>query len=92
VLSVEFHGYHAASWRPIPVTLPSQRFGFWLVENAMERGATIVRARGEKVWEVAIPRLHGYRRLVPTRSQRSAYVSRGNLGVDGFQKVLRALE
>lgn len=91
VLSVEFHGYHARSWRAIPVTLPSQHFSFGLVEEAIDRGATIVMTRGRSVWGVAVPRLRGYEHLVPLGNPRSAYLSRRNLGEDGFKKVLRAL-
>jgi hypothetical protein len=46
MLNVEFHGYHSAKWRPIGITLPSQRYGFWLVDRATARGATIVIMRG----------------------------------------------
>lgn len=35
VLVVEFHGYHSRSWTPLPVTLPSQWYGFSLVERAV---------------------------------------------------------
>lgn len=94
VLSVEFHGYHAQSFRAIPFTLPSQRYGFQVLEDAIDRGATIVVFRGIDLWEVAVPRLRGYERLVrkQSRRSRSAYVSPGNLGRRGFTQVLGALE
>ena len=49
-------------------------------------------AFGEAAVGVAVPRLHGYERLVPARNPRSAYVSPGNLGDAGFKLVLQALE
>jgi hypothetical protein len=91
VLSIEFHGYHARRWRPIPITLPSQHYGFWLVGRAMKRGATIIPARGKNLWKIAVPKLDSYEHLVPTRNPRAAYVSPGNLGAVGFQRVLDAL-
>ena len=60
VLSVEFHGYHSPSFAPIPITLPSQWFGFSLVEQAIARGATVVMTRGRREWEVAVPELMSY--------------------------------
>ena len=45
ILAVEFHGYHASKWAPLPVTLPSQPFGFSLVKQAMDWGAVIVVTR-----------------------------------------------
>lgn len=92
VLAVEFHGYHAQSWKPIPVTLPSQQFGFWLVEQAIARGATIVPMRGERIWEIAIPSLHGYENLVRIKNPRAGTLSPGNCEGDGFERVLHALE
>jgi len=92
VLSVEFHGYHARSFRPIGVTLPSQRYGFQIVEDAIDRGATIITFRGLDLWEIAVPRLHRYELLVKGSNPRAPYVSPGNLGRRGFAKVLRALE
>lgn len=89
VLSVEFHGYYSRSRSLLPVTLPSQRYGFWLVESAIERRATIVILRGERLWSVAVPRLHG--RCVVASNPRAGSVSPANLGPDGFNQVLEAL-
>jgi len=91
VLLVEFHGYHARSWRPIPVTLPSQRYGFWLVEQAMNRGATIIPMRGVRDWEVAVPHLGSYKRRVGIRNPRSATISPANCGQRGFDLVIEAV-
>lgn len=53
VLAVEFHGYHSQDWAPLPITLPSQWFGFGPVEDAIRRGAVIVVLRGGSDWDVA---------------------------------------
>ena len=52
VLLVNFHGYPAKTFRPIPVTLRSQIFGFDLVQAGIARGAVVVQARGEFEWSV----------------------------------------
>ena len=91
VLAVEFHGYHARSFELIPVTLPSQWFGFSLVEQAIARGATVVMTRGRRKWEVAVPELMSYTRVVRLRSPQAAAISPGNCGDRGWAMILGAL-
>jgi hypothetical protein len=91
MLSVEFHGYHSKSWRSIGVTLPSQSYGFWLVERAIARAATIVIARGRRDWEIAVPALHNYGRIVTLRSSQCSAVSERNCGAEGFGQIVAAL-
>jgi len=92
VLSVEFHGYHSQDWAALPVTLPSQWYGFNLVARAIQRGAIIVVLRGGKDWDVAIPGLHGYPRRFSTNTVRSASVSPGNLPQGVFDLVIDAIQ
>jgi hypothetical protein len=89
VLSVEFYGYFSRRWAGIPVTLPSQYFGFHLVTSAMERGAVIVVMRAARFWHVAVPGLLG--NSVVANNFRTSSVSRASLGDEGFFRVLRAL-
>ncbi len=91
VLAVEFHGYHSKRWRPIPITLPSQAYGFWLVEQAIDRGGTIAVMRGVRPWEVAVPCLRGYSGRVPIANARTSSLSVGNCGQDGYDRVLAAV-
>jgi len=91
VLAVDFHGYRSKSWQAIPLTLPSQHYGFHLVGAAIDRGATIVVTRGVRHWEVAVPRLFGYRSLVLVKNVRSATVSTRNCGEEEFARVRKAL-
>ncbi|OIV39457.1 hypothetical protein BIV57_01080 [Mangrovactinospora gilvigrisea] len=90
VLAVQFHGYHSPAWHSLPITLPSQAFGFGLVEKAVERGAVIVLLRPRMDWSVAVPGLGSYARLLRVRS-RSTAISPGNLGEAGFKMVADAL-
>jgi hypothetical protein len=91
LLSVEFHGYHSQDWAALPVTLPSQWYGFDLVARAIERGAVIVVLRGRKDWDVAVPGLRGYPRRFSTNTVRSASVSPGNLPQGVFDLVTDAI-
>jgi hypothetical protein len=90
VLAVEFHGYRSASWSSLPVTLPSSWFGFGLVAQAMERDAVIVVLRGLGDWEVAVPGLREYSRLVPNSHPRRSSISANTCG-ERFQLVLEAV-
>lgn len=92
LLVVELHGYHSRKWVAPFVTLPSQWFGFQLVGDAMDRGATIIVARCHRHWWTSVPGLHRYERAIQhLASTRSAYLSRANLA-ENFDLVLQALE
>jgi hypothetical protein len=91
VLTVEFHGYHSQDGAVLPVTLPSQWYGFDLITRAIERGALIVVLRGGKHWDVAVPGLRGYPRRFATNSPQSASVSPGNLPEGVFDLVVDAI-
>lgn len=90
LLVVELYGYRSQSFRPLPITLPSQVFSLDLVRAAMDRGATIVLPRAAKYWEIALPSLHGYPHLVHGRS-RSAHLTPGNLEPGGYERVTAAI-
>jgi hypothetical protein len=92
VLAVEWHGYYSASFATLPVTLPSQWYGFDLVDKAVGRGAVIVVTKGLRDWDVAVPSLHGYSRAFRTHSHQAAHISPRNLGSDGFRAVTEALK
>lgn len=90
VLNVEFHGYHSRSFSRLPITLPSQWYSFALVEEAMNRGATIVILRGRREWLVALHMLNSYDHLVYLRNPRRATISPGNC--DNFAQIVAALQ
>ena len=92
LLSIELHGYHSEKWSAPLVTFPSQHFNFFLVQQAMERGATIVIGRCQHHWYASVPGLSSYKNQVSQLlSPRSAYISRGNLTKEDFAKVENSL-
>jgi hypothetical protein len=93
VLVVEFHGYHSRSWMPLAVTLPSQWYGFSLVERAVHRAALIVVARPARAWRIAVPELsQGSERVFTLRSTQNPAISPRNLGGDvAYEAVVAAL-
>jgi len=92
MLSVELHAYHSPKWSSPLMTLPTQHFSFALVQQAMDRDATIVVARCQNYWYASVPGLSKYKRQVANlKSPRSAHLSRKNLGDKGFRLVEKAL-
>jgi len=91
VSSIEFHGYWSKNWQAPLVTIPSQRYGFGLVEDAINRRATIIIARAEKYWRQAVRAFDNYDGLVMTKTPRVAALSKGNLYEDGYRRVAESL-
>jgi hypothetical protein len=91
ICAVEFHGYHARKFRPLPITLPSQRYGFSIVAAAIERGALVVITRADADWCIAVPELRSYSRAVRMRSGRSIWFTPGCLESGGFEQLVEAL-
>ncbi len=89
MLSVEFHGYHSRSWQALPVTLPSQLYSFHLVREAMRRDAVVVVVRAWREWQVAVPGLAQYERLVRTRSAQTSHVTPRNVESPDKWKIIR---
>lgn len=96
LLVVEFHGYHSNRFRPIPVTLPSQQYGFHLVQRAIERNLIVIVARGVRLWTIAIPALRSHRRTIVLPTARRIHLTEKSLGPthhgqDWFPVLVREL-
>ncbi len=91
ILAIEFHGYHSRKWTSLPITLPSQSYGFALVKEAMERRAIIIVTRGVDDWDVAVPGLRKYEARFSTLNRQNASVSEGNLPSGVFARLLDAV-
>jgi hypothetical protein len=91
VMAVDFHAYHSVNWTGLPITLPSQRYGFALVNQAIDRGAAIVFMRAARFWRVAVPRLNTYPKAVEAKNPRRSTVSKGNFDPEAWQMIIKAL-
>jgi hypothetical protein len=78
VLCVEFFPYHSIGDPGFPGVVPSQHFGFKLVEKAIDRGATILITRSSRAWRDHVPRLNGYHNAYDTRNPQQAIIGPGN--------------
>ena len=92
LLCVEYFPYHSRSFKPLAQHLPSQEYGFDLVRRAVARGAVVVAMRARQKWCAAVPELDEPGRLLTLRSPQNVAVSQGNLGLDGFERIRRAIE
>ena len=90
LLVVEFFPYHSSRYGYSGPVLPSQRYGFHLVERAMARDALVVRMRGERHWLDAVPSLGSYRRLYRLRNVQNVAMSLANCP-DGYHELIREL-
>ena len=86
---INYHPYNSVSWYPIPYTFETQRYSFQLVSDAMKRNALIIMSRNELGWFTAVPGLFEYKNRVKFKSSRSVHISRGNLGDEAYEELLR---
>lgn len=75
---VEWFPYKSPRY-PHGCTVPSQKYGFFLVESAINRGALIVLARGKVRWEESVPALRDYRRKLTLSSVQNVALTPNNL-------------
>jgi hypothetical protein len=90
VACVEWFPYHSPSFRRLASLLPSQEYGFQLVERAIERGAVVVIMRSRAYWFRSVPAL-ATADVLELRAPRSAYITPANLTPSGFERVCAAL-
>lgn len=63
----------------------SQEYGFWLVRQAIDRGALIVISRAVKLWEKSVPELQSYRRKLTLSSTQNVSLTPNNLKLNGIK-------
>ncbi len=91
VLCVEYFPYHSRRFQHRRVQVPSQKYSFGLVRQALNRGAVIIVLRGQRLWLAAVPELQSYRSLYRTNSVQNPILSPRNCpeGYEHAAEVLR---
>ena len=89
ILNVVFFPYPSVEFSGKFPELESQRFGFDLVRQAMERDAFIVFMRSSRRWEDAVPGLDRYKRKCQVENVQNPTVSPTNLRA--FHKVVQVI-
>jgi hypothetical protein len=83
---VEWHPYHSVKSRGHPEDkfCDSQDYNFWLVTQAIERGACIVCLRSRSRWEKVLPKGH---KLNTVNSSQAAYLTQNNTCLGLWKRI-----
>lgn len=81
VACVEWFTYKSTSFKPCQV--PSQAYGFSLVQAALDRGAIVIPLRSYALWQKAVPTIADQPELVTTSSTQNVYLTPRNLKLNG---------
>jgi hypothetical protein len=94
VCNVVYFPYPSREFKRWRRDLPSQAFGFRLVQEAVARRAVVVLMRKGKWkwWRDRVPGLDGYENLVVLRNPQMPSVSPTNCEVGDYEKVTNAIE
>ena len=68
--------------------IPSPKYSFYLVEEAMKRNALIIQMRSKRVWQRVIPALSNYPRYFVLKNPQNPTISEKNCP-DGFPEIVR---
>jgi hypothetical protein len=68
---VEYFPYHSKKFSGKMPLIPSQQYGFSLVQAAIDRGAMIIVLRSAAQWHAAIPALTSYKRYFVIRTPKA---------------------
>jgi hypothetical protein len=93
ILNVEYFpypSYRAAGFHR-EAALPSQQYGFHLVEKAMQRQAVIIAMRSVQPWLQSVKDLSEYPYLYKLNSTQSVYITERNCPA-GYPEIIKRLD
>uniref|UniRef100_E6PIT0 Uncharacterized protein n=1 Tax=mine drainage metagenome TaxID=410659 RepID=E6PIT0_9ZZZZ len=89
MLCLEYFGYHSRSFdRTIP-RVPTQKYSFELLRQAIRRDATIIVMRSRDLWFAAVPELIDANAFT-LNSWQSVYITEANCP-KGYADIVRRL-
>lgn len=91
VCCIEYFPYHTVRKPQRGELLPSQHYTFFLVKQAIARGAVILLGRNQEWWFEAVPALANYQNLFKAVNKRQSVIGRGNYpqAFDVVSNILR---
>jgi hypothetical protein len=94
VCNVVFFPYASKKFGHRRCELPSQSYGFRLIQKAIARGAVIVLMRKGKlgIWKEKVRGLSGYSNLVILRNPQMPAISPKNCDKGDYEKIVTAIE
>ncbi len=72
------------------ISIPSQRYSFSLVHEAMRRNALIIQMRSRRLWHNAVPGLGSYQHYYKLNSPQNTVISENNCPT-GYPEILNIL-
>lgn len=92
ICCIEFAPYHSQKFKRLNGILPSQKYNFHLVRQALKNNALIIVMRSLKYWQKEVPELLKYKKKYQLGSYQAAYVTKNNLkrGYNILTKILRS--
>lgn len=91
LLCLQYIGYHSTTFRKPPCILPSQKFTFHLLKQAMKENKTIVIMRSKKLWIESVPELDKYP-YIELKNYRMPFFTEKNIKKGDFQLLIKALQ
>jgi len=89
---VECFPYHSKRFGAEKLSVPSQQYSFYLVNQAIERGDLVVIMRGANAWLNAVPALKAYENRCKLQNVQRSWLSPGNFADGWFDKIIERLK
>lgn len=89
IFCVEYFPYHSQRFHEA-AAVESQKYSFFLVQEALKRNALIIIMRSQKLWFNAVKDLEKYDNLYLLLNSQNVVVSQNNCP-DGFPKIVKLL-
>lgn len=90
LMCIQYSPYHSVTYTHFSPVLPSQKYSFQLVEEAIHRGKTIIVMRSEKLWLEAVPALKEAD-YIKLKNPRNPVLSPSNMKDHEYQQFIKAL-
>ena len=91
IFCVEYFPYHSKTYKN-SFQVPSQKYSFSLVEQAITNKALIIILRSEKLWFKSIQRLEGYENRLGLNSKRNVILTENNITDNGYMRIIKILK
>jgi hypothetical protein len=92
VFNAEYFPYHSKRYKNINEILPSQKYTFFLVKEAIKKNKVIIIMRSEKIWYKAIPELQNYKNKAVLKNKQRAWITSGNMDFNIYNKIIEELK
>ena len=89
VCVIEYFPYHSEKFG-CKSDIPSQTYGFSLLQEAMKRNALVIQMRSRRLWQSKVPGLRSYPHYYELKNPQNTVISENNCP-DGYPTILKTL-